>query len=575
MNAPLLTEEFHLLATAPNGVQKLRELILSLAVRGKLVPQDPTDEPASELLTRINAEALMAGKAQKVKIESPPSPPIDCPYDIPSGWDWTVLGDTGRIFNGNSVSETGKNELAKVKEGYPFIATKDVGYGRDALAYENGLKVSFAASGFKVAHAGAVLICAEGGSAGRKVGQTDRDICFGNKLLANETWSGIDPRYVFSLYQSPFFRKEFGERMTGIIGGISRSEFLAIPVPIPPLGEQHRIVAKVDELMELCDQLDGQQTMQAEAHERLVATLLANLTQSVDAAAFVGNWTRIVEHFDLLFDTPESIDKLNQTVLQLAVQGKLVAQNPKDEPASELLKQAQARKDHLVNIGEIKASKPLSMVSRDEIPYELAEGWEWTRLGWLSEIVSGFAFKSELFKKDGEHQVLRLGNIRPDYIRTESNPVYIDARQASASVEYRLIKDDILITMTGTREKRDYLYTAQVPCNPMHGKYLYLNQRVGAIRPFVASSYLNKVLKVECLKDLIYATATGTANQANIGISSLREWLIPLPPLAEQHRIVAKVDELMAVCDALAARLNAARELSSKLVTAAAEAALA
>ena len=217
-------EKFDLFADAPDAVAKMRELILESAIRGMLVPQDACDEPASEMLSRV--ASAQTGPSRKQAAQ--PLVGDDAYLQLPPGWEWTRLGNTGRIFNGDSVSESGKAELAKVEEGLPFIATKDVGYGRAALAYDNGLRVPVGDPRFKVARTNAVLICAEGGSAGRKIGIADRDICFGNKLFANEVHEGVHHRYVFYVYQAPTFYKEFAARMTGIIGGISRGEFNSV-----------------------------------------------------------------------------------------------------------------------------------------------------------------------------------------------------------------------------------------------------------------------------------------------------------------------------------------------------------
>lgn len=197
-------EKFDLFAYAPDAVTKMRELIVELAIRGKLVTHDPSDEPASALLRRMETLSIVDTEQSRKQSTLPPVG-NDAYFQVPSGWQWTRLGNIGRIFNGNSVSEIGKSELAKVEDGLPFIATKDVGYGRDALVYDNGLKVPLGDSRFKVACAKAVLICAEGGSAGKKIGITDRDICFGNKLYASEVREGIHHRYIFYVYQAPSF----------------------------------------------------------------------------------------------------------------------------------------------------------------------------------------------------------------------------------------------------------------------------------------------------------------------------------------------------------------------------------
>ena len=179
------------LADAPNGVQKLRELILQLAVQGKLVPQDPNDEPATVVLEACKEEESELVKT-KVKRKSKPLEPInngDDLHGLPEGWEWERLGAFGHIFNGNSVNASQKAIYAKGKEGLPFIATKDVGYGSLDIAYDNGIIIPLEEPKFKVAHKNAVLICAEGGSAGRKIGMIDRDIYFGNKLFSIETYS--------------------------------------------------------------------------------------------------------------------------------------------------------------------------------------------------------------------------------------------------------------------------------------------------------------------------------------------------------------------------------------------------
>ncbi len=208
MNRAQLLQNFDTLAETPDAVVKLRTFVFDFAVRGRLVEQNPKDTPVEELLKRIAANKERLVKQRKIKAATSLPQIENAPYEIPSSWKWIALGNTGQVFNGNSVSESVKYDLSKVKDGLPFIATKDVGYGRDGFAYENGLRVPLGDDDYKVAHKHSILICAEGGSAGRKMGQTDRDICFGNKLLANEVWDGIQPRFILSVYQSSMFFRE-------------------------------------------------------------------------------------------------------------------------------------------------------------------------------------------------------------------------------------------------------------------------------------------------------------------------------------------------------------------------------
>ena len=220
MNQETFFENFEVLADAPNDVLKQRELILQLAVMGKLVPQDPNTEPASILLKKIKFEKKLLLKEGGIKKQKnfPEINENEIIFNLPIGWEWARLNDLGIIFNGNSINSHTKYIYSQVKEGLPYIATKDIGYGSLDVEYDNGIKIPFLEPKFKVAHANSILICSEGGSAGRKITLINRDICFGNKLLANETVDGILPKYVFYLYQSKSFKSLFDGKKTGIIG---------------------------------------------------------------------------------------------------------------------------------------------------------------------------------------------------------------------------------------------------------------------------------------------------------------------------------------------------------------------
>ena len=172
-------------------------------------------------------------------------------------------------------------------------------------------------------------------------------------------------------------------------------------MPIPPLAEQHRIVAKVDELMALCDQLEQQQTDSNATHQTLVETLLATLTSAADQDEFTEAWQRIADHFDTLFTTEQSIDQLKQTILQLAVMGKLVPQDPNDEPASVLLEKIAKEKARLIKEGKIKKQKPLPEISDDEKPFDLPDSWAWTYVGECFSLTSGTSFNKKKNLREG------------------------------------------------------------------------------------------------------------------------------------------------------------------------------
>ena len=255
--------------------------------------------------------------------------------------------------------------------------------------------------------------------------------------------------------------------------------------------------------------------------------------------------------------------QLKNSILQWAIQGKLVPQDPNDEPASVLLEKIRAEKARLVKEGKIKKDKKKSIIYRgednsyyekftdgkvvcidDEIPFEIPNGWEWCRLGEIVSFVGGYAYKSHDFIEDSSYQVLRLGNVKNDYLKLNASPVFIPEDIALITEKYKCLPCDILITMTGTRKKRDYFFTYKVSENDCN---LFINQRVGALRPYesLVSDYLRFSLKSETILQDVFQYETGTANQGNLGAENILKILIPLPPLAEQYRIVAKIEKLM------------------------------
>jgi type I restriction enzyme S subunit len=366
-------------AASVYGVKKLRELILELAVRGKLVPQDASDEPASELLKRIEAEKAKLIKEGKIKAQKPLAVIGDDekPFELPMGWEWVRLADLVNVLNGRAYK---KEELLDV--GTPVLRvgnlfTSEHWYYSDLVLEED-----------KYCNDGDLLF-AWSASFGPFIWSGDKSIyhyhiwklnLYGGELLYKRYL------YTFLLEQTQKI-KASGHGVMMI--HLTKEKMEKLVVYLPPLAEQHRIVAKVDELMTLCDQLENQHSNAIVAHEKLVSYLLNTLTQSQDAAEFNESWQRIAANFDTLFSTESSIDALKQTVLQLAVMGKLVPQDANDEPASELLKRIQAEKAKLIAEGKIKKDKPLAVIGDNEKPFELPNGWEWVRLSDVIKVSSG------------------------------------------------------------------------------------------------------------------------------------------------------------------------------------------
>lgn len=529
--------------TLQYGVQKLRDLILELAVRGKLVPQDPNDEPASVLLEKIAEEKerlFKDGVIKKAK-KLPKVETCDVLFDIPENWQFTRLGVIGQIFNGNSISKAEKeSKYISQKEGLPYIATKDVGYGFESLDYDNGVKIPIDERKFKIAEPYSVLICSEGGSAGKKCGITNQRVCFGNKLFAIQSYGDIQSKFILAFYLTPSFQEQFSFRMTGIIGGISTSKFENIPIPLPPIIEQRRIVKKVDELMALCDQLEQQQADAVQAHETLVAVLLETLTKSNNASDFKQNWCLITDHFDTLFTTDYSIDKLRESILQLAVSGRLTSNF----------------NEHSQSVAD----------ATDSCDFPLPSNWIWVQ---ISDIVSPQRDVSYGIIKLGKEPksigvpTIRCSDVKKMFI-DESSIRLVDGVIEKEYTRTRLQGGEVLLNIRGT------LGGVAVVPGELSGYNIAREVAMIPVRPETSSNYVMLAIASPYFWTMIENSLKGIAYKG-LNLKTLRSLPIPLPPLEEQHRIVKKVDELMALCDQLKDHLNQAQTLQQQLADAVVE----
>ena len=257
--------------------------------------------------------------------------------------------------------------------------------------------------------------------------------------------------------------------------------------------------------------------------------------------------------------------QLRNSILQEAIEGRLVPQDPNDEPASVLLNRIREEKKRLVKEGKLK-KKDLeeTPISEDEKPFEIPESWEWVRLKDVVSFIGGYAYDSHSFISSSSYQVLRLGNIKNDTILLNVNPVFISQTLAEDTKKFSCKECDILITMTGTRKKRDYFFSVLV--DDAH-KNLFVNQRVGCLRPYnnFLAKWLIKVLKTETVLQQVFRYETGTANQGNLGAENILKTLFPLPPLAEQKRIVAKIDELLPKVEEYGKAQDALNKLNEEL----------
>tara|TARA_R110000744_G_scaffold206693_2_gene325302 strand:+ start:1045 stop:2847 length:1803 start_codon:yes stop_codon:yes gene_type:complete len=549
------------------GIKKLRELILELAVRGKLVPQDPNDEPASVLLERIAQEKAQLVKEGKIKKQKP-LPDIsedEKPFELPKGWEWSrfdnlPLGysvgiDRGKALQGldnefryfkmNNISNEGRANLSNIV----YIDATDDEVQQYSLKKNDFL--------FNTRNSKELV-----GKTCVYVDDLEDPILYNNNIL-RAFFSESKLSFILDIWmRSQSGKLELDEIKSGTtnVWAIYQGKLVLLPCIIPPTAEQHRIVAKVDELMELCDQLEAQTESSLDAHKTLVTVLLDTLVNSQNAEELAENWTRISGHFDTLFTTERSIDQLKQTILQLAVMGKLVKQDSNDEPASFLLERIAAEKADLIKQGKIKKQKPLPPITEDEKPFDLPEGWEWVCLSNIGVFTGGKTpSKANSSFWDGSIPWVTPKDMKVDLIYdSEDHVTQLAIDDGLAEIP----KDSILlVARSGILRRKLPVAVTKTICT--------VNQdlKVLALFDTSMSNYVALMLKGFESYILSNLTKIGTTVES-LMFDEFSKHYFMLPPLEEQHRIVTKVDELMAICDQLKAQLSDAQTTQLNLADA-------
>ena len=544
--------------TSVYGIKKLRELILELAVRGKLVPQDPNDEPAGELLKRIQVEKAKLIAEGKIKKDKP-LPPItdeEKPFELPQRWEWVRLGVlTKKLTDGSH------NPPKDAGEGFPMLSSQNVNFGK--IDFESPSRY-VSEEDFEIENSrtriesGDVLLTIVA-SLGRPAVVPDNAPKFVLQRSVAVIKTDLFAEFLCLHLGSPLCLRFYDIHGKGTAQkGIYLGQLSEMPIAVPPFSEQHCIVAKVDELMALCDQLETQHINTTEAHEKMVNHLLGTLTQSHNADDFNANWQRIAAHFDTVFTTEASIDTLKQTLLQLAVMGKLVPQDPEDEPASELLKRIQAEKSKLVAEGKIKKDKLLPPISEEEKPFELPQGWEWVEVSEIAELITSGSRDWAQYLSDEGAKFITMGNLSRDSYELRLDSIrYVNPPKDGEGSRTKLKANDLLISITG-----DVGNLGRIPENFGDA---YINQHTCLLR-FVSqcrNRYFPEIMRSPMAAMQFNAPQRGIKNSFRLG--DLDHMVIPLPPLPEQHRIVTKIDELMALCDQLKSRITQASQLQKKL----------
>ena len=560
MNADRLLAHYERIADAPDAVPRLRRFILDVAVRGKLVDQDPNDEPASELLKRIAKEKARLVKVGEIRKPRDLAGGEDLPafFEIPIYWHWVRLDGVGAIIGGGTPSANDTNNFADPGTGVPWLTPADLGgfserfisRGARDLS-ENGLQTSSAT----LMPAGTVLFTSRAPIGYVAIAE--------NPISTNQGFKSIVP-YVpdcsrFIALAMKTFAPEIDAKAPGTtFREVSGKIVAGVSFPLPPLAEQHRIVAKVDELMALCDRLEKARAEREATRDRLSASSLARLdAPDPDPMVFRNHAAFALEHLTPLTTRRDQPKALRQTILNLAVRGKLVAQDPNDEPAAALLKRIAKEKARLVKAKKIRNPKQVPVIDAAECLFDAPRGWEWKRLSEISRKIH-YGFTASANNMIDVVRLLRITDIHNNSVDWASVPGCEIGEKAIP--QFKLEKGDILVARTGGTIGKSFL-VQDVPAVVVFASYLVRVQ--GSHEMY--DRYLKLFLESPTYWIQLQDGSKGTG-QPNVNGQTLGKMLVPVPPLAQQHRIVAKVDELMALCDGLETSLTTCDDTRCRLL---------
>ena len=488
------------------NAQQIRNSILQQAIQGKLVPQDSSEEPASVLLQRIRKEKerlVKEGKLKKKDLESKPIEEDEIPFEIPENWEWVRLQYLCTRFSTGPFGTMVHKEDYVDLEGHPLVNPTNI--KNEKIVVEGIKKVSntkYKELGSYVLQTNDLVLARRGDlSKIAIVTEKENGWLAGTGAFFMHFLDGLFLPYFIVLYSS-FYCQSYllDQSVGGTMNNLNQKLLSDFLLPLPPLAEQRRIVAKIEELMPLVERYGKAQQALDQLNESLPA-------------------------------------RLRQSILQEAIQGRLVPQDPKEEPASELLKRIRKEKEQLVKEGKLKKkdleSKP---IEEDEIPFEIPENWEWVRISHVYQTSSGGTpEKGHPEYYNGTIPWVKVGDLTSIYIDQTKEKITEEGLANSSAKLFP--KDTILVAMY---------------CNDAIGKSSILNLPM-TTNQAICGLYPNKNL----LKEYVYYAiqvnrkylqelAAGGA-QKNINQKIVNDLIIPLPPLSEQKRIVAKIEELFGV----------------------------
>jgi len=440
----MLERHFDTAFAAPDGIKKMRELILTLAMQGKLVAQDPKDPPASELLKEIEAEKKRLtqrrkgakGKGDKIK-ELPPIKPEEVPYELPKGWEWVRLGGIAE-YNGRKniagdmiAPETWVLDLEDIEKETSRVLYRAKYSERQSKSTKSTFEKGDVLYGKLRPYLDKVVVADGAG------------VCT-TEIVPIMPFKGMSPEFLRWLLKCPAFLSHVNSLMYGVkMPRLGTDDAVMSIHPLPPFPEQHRIVAKIDQLMARCDDLEKLRT---EREQLRLSVHTAAIRQLLDAEAQDGHtraWQFLTQHFDDLYTVKENVTELRKAILQLAVMGKLVPQDPNDPPASKLLKKIELTRSREAAKGKTRKVKPLPEIKPEEVPYELPPGWVWIRIDNTFIVSGGIQKTPKRAPRINHYPYLGVANVQRG--RLDLSEIKRFELQENELERYRLHSSDLMV----------------------------------------------------------------------------------------------------------------------------------
>ena len=554
MTEHTLFRAFDELSDASDAATKMRELVLELAVQGRLVPQDSRDETTQALLERVAPTAKTRGRSADEPKDT------EAPFPLPETWAWVRLP---RVLN-KLTDGTHHSPPNGPSGAFMYVTAKNIktdGVSLDGITYVSKEIHDEIYSRCDPSF-GDVLYIKDGATTGiATINLVKEPFSMLSSVALLKPSQAIYNRYLLWAMRSPFFYAETRGAMKGAaITRVTLSVMAESLLPLPPLAEQARIVAKVEELMALCDALEARQTTRTEARHRLHAALLHHVTAAHSPSELAAHWSRLRAHFDPLHATPDCIPRLRQTILSLAIRGKLAFPDPNDELVADMVHKIEFEKRQLLEGGELKADKKVWVNSSQNPPHAIPDAWRWVRLQDVFEISRGGSPRPAGDPRffGGSIPWITVGEITKDagkYLTETATGLTEEGSERSRFIN----PGDLLLTNSGA--------TLGVPkISKIRG---CMNDGVAVLRLFHSFDLNDFAYLYLTDQTPAFRSVNQGMGQPNLNTPIIAGWFFPLPPLAEQRRIVAKVDQLMALCDELETRLKDADARRERLLTAA------